>query len=237
MAQSFYSTIHRPTDLILLECRAFIGFHLALPRRRIKICGITRPEDARLAADLGADAIGLNFHPRSPRAVDKQQIGKIVSFLPAFVTVVGLFVNPLKEDVQAVLDTGVIQCLQFHGDESLQFCSSFGVPFIKAVRVKGLAEARHYLEPFHGACSVILDAYVKGTAGGTGESFDWSVARELVNDRQNPIILAGGLRPENVAAAIAAVEPYGVDVSSGVESAPGLKDPDKLSRFFAAVNG
>jgi len=208
-----------------------------LPRSRIKICGITRAEDAGLAAQLGADAIGLNFYSKSPRVINPQQIDEIVENLPAFVTVVGLFVDPLREDVEAVLESGLVHCLQFHGDEPSSFCGSFGVPFIKAVRVKSLVETRRYLEPFHGACSVILDAYVKGTAGGTGESFDWSVARELVDDGQNPIILAGGLCPDNVAQAIAAVKPYGVDVSSGVEIEPGRKDPDKLSRFFAEVNG
>lgn len=208
-----------------------------MPRRRVKICGITRADDARLAAEHGADAIGLNFHPQSPRAIKPQQIKEIVGNLPAFVTVVGLFVDPLRKDVEEVLDSGLIQCLQFHGNETVQYCSSFGVPFIKAVRVKNLPEARSYLQPFQGKCSVILDAYVKGTAGGTGESFDWSVARELVRDGQNPIILAGGLGPENVADAIKAVEPYGVDVSSGVETAPGVKDPEKVKRFIAAVAG
>ncbi|MBT8147562.1 MAG: phosphoribosylanthranilate isomerase [Gammaproteobacteria bacterium] len=206
-----------------------------MPRRRVKICGITRADDARLAAELGADAIGLNFHPQSPRAIHSLQIADIVGKLPAFVTVVGLFVDPLREDVEAVLNTGLIQCLQFHGNETVDFCSSFGVPFIKAVRVKGLAEARSYLKPFQGKCSVILDAYVKGAVGGTGESFDWSVAGEIVRDGQNPIILAGGLRPENVAEAIKAVRPYGVDVSSGVEMAPGVKDPEKVKRFIAAA--
>ena len=208
-----------------------------MPRRRIKICGITRAEDARLAAALGADAIGLIFHPDSPRAINPRQISDIVGDLPAFITVVGLFVNPRKESVEEVLGSGLVQCLQFHGDESLRFCSSLGVPYIKAIRVKSLADARNDLEPFHGACSVILDTYVKGAAGGTGATFDWSVARELVRDGRNPIILAGGLDPENVADAIAAVNPYGVDVCSGVEAAPGVKDPDRLQRFFAAVNG
>ena len=208
-----------------------------MPRSRIKICGITRAEDARLAAELGADAIGLNFYARSKRALEPGQVEEIVSDLPAFVTVVGLFVDPSREEVAAVLESGLIHCLQFHGAESANYCRSFGIPFIKAVRVKSLAECRQTLQPFYGTCSVILDAYVPGVAGGTGETFDWSVARELVNDDQNPIILAGGLHPDNVADAITAVKPYGVDISSGVESAPGVKDPELLRRFFAAVNG
>ncbi|MEZ5491847.1 MAG: phosphoribosylanthranilate isomerase [Gammaproteobacteria bacterium] len=206
-----------------------------MPRHRIKICGITRAEDARLAADLGADALGLVFHPSSPRAVNPGSIAGIVSSLPAFVTVVGLFVDPAEADVRAVLESGRIQCLQFHGSESESFCGSFGVPYIKAVRVKDLASARQQLIPFHGKCSVILDAFVAGAAGGTGHTFDWSVARQLVTDGHNPIVLAGGLSPANVSEAIAEVAPYGVDVSSGVERRPGVKDAEKLRHFFDAV--
>jgi phosphoribosylanthranilate isomerase len=189
-----------------------------------------------LAAELGADAIGLNFYSASPRAIGFEKISEITGNLPAFVTVVGLFVNPSKDDVEQVLDTGLIQCLQFHGDESPQFCSSFGAPFIKAVRVRSLEETREKLQSFKGVCSILLDAYIKGLAGGTGATFDWSVARQLVEDGENPIILAGGLDPDNVADAIAQVQPYGVDVSSGVEKAPGVKDCERLARFFAAVN-
>jgi phosphoribosylanthranilate isomerase len=208
-----------------------------LPRRRIKICGITRAEDARLAAELGADAIGLNFYSASPRAIGVEKVYELIDNLPPFVTVVGLFVNPQQADVERVLDTGLIQCLQFHGDESLQFCSSFGAPFIKAIRVRSLQDSKEKLQPFKGVCSILLDAYVKGTEGGTGATFDWSVARQLVDDGENPIILAGGLDSHNVADAITQVQPYGVDVSSGVEKAPGIKDPEKLKRFIAAVNG
>ncbi|MCB1671898.1 MAG: phosphoribosylanthranilate isomerase [Gammaproteobacteria bacterium] len=206
-----------------------------MSRRRIKICGITRAEDARLAADLGADALGLVFHPASSRALNPDSIANVVGRLPAFVTVVGLFVDPELALVQQVLETGLVQCLQFHGNESVDFCRSFGVPFIKAIRVRDLDQARRQLQPFQGQCSVILDAYVKGRPGGTGEAFDWSLAKAVVSDGHNPVILAGGLTPENVASAIAAVSPYGVDVSTGVEQRPGIKDPDKLRRFFDAV--
>lgn len=206
-----------------------------MARHRIKICGITRAEDARLAAELGADAIGLVFHPASPRAVQPDSIAAIVAGLPAFVTVVGLFVDPSAASVARVLDTGLVQCLQFHGEESLAFCQSFGVPFIKAVRVKNLASARSHLQPFQGQCSVILDSFVQGALGGTGRTCDWDTARTLVEDAANPIILAGGLTPDNVAEALAKVLPYGVDVSSGVEESPGIKDPQKMRSFFQAV--
>lgn len=208
-----------------------------MPRCRIKICGITRAEDALLAANCGADAVGLIFHPGSPRDVNPDKIEEIVANLPAFVTVVGLFVDPSVDKVESVLESGLIQCLQFHGNESLKFCQSFALPFIKTVRVKNLAEARRDLEPFNGACSIILDTYVSGVMGGTGQTFDWSVARALVESSHNPIILAGGIDAENAAAAIAAVHPFGIDLCSGVESAPGIKDPDKLIQLFNAVNG
>lgn len=207
-----------------------------MPRTRVKICGITSATDAQLAAGLGADAVGLIFHQPSSRAVSPGTIREIVGKLPAFVTVVGLFVDPSEKQVSTVLDSGLVQCLQFHGNESVQFCAAFRVPFIKAIRVKDLKTARLELEPFQGACSVILDSYVKGAVGGTGKTFDWAIARQLVNDKQNPIILAGGLAPENIASAIVEVSPYGVDVCSGVEHSPGVKDARKLEQFFEAVH-
>ncbi len=208
-----------------------------LTRRRVKICGITTAIDARLAASLGADAIGLNFHPASSRYIDPERVAEITENLPAFVTVVALFVNPARNAVEKLLDSGTVQCLQFHGDEPLSFCRSFGVPFIKALRVRDLEETRRQLDSFDGAGGVILDAYVKGEPGGTGQVFDWQIARQLVEEGHDQLILAGGLTPDNVAAAIGAVSPYGVDVSSGVESRPGIKDPDRMRRFFAAVSG
>ncbi len=185
--------------------------------------------------NLGADALGLVFHPASPRAVNPDSITDVLGNLPAFITVVGLFVNPVEKDVHRALQTGRIQCLQFHGEETPQFCQSFGVPFIKAIRVRDLEQARRQVEPFGGYGSVILDSYVKGVPGGTGAAFDWSIAEQLVADGGVPIILAGGLTPENVSAAVARVSPYAVDVSSGVEREPGIKDPEKLRHFFAAV--
>jgi len=208
-----------------------------VPRIRVKICGITRDQDAQLAASLGADAVGLNFFPASTRAVDPDSVAGIVGNLPAFVTVVGLFVNPEVELVRKVLDSGLVHCLQFQGDEIPEFCQQFGVPFIKAIRVADLETARRSLVPFRGICSVILDSYVKGSAGGTGKTFDWSIARELIHDGHNPIILAGGLAADNVADAIAQVAPYAVDLCSGVEARPGIKDEKKMRNFFEVLDG
>jgi len=206
-----------------------------LPRPRVKICGITTNEDAILAARLGADAIGLVFYPDSPRAIQLHQVGQIVADLPAFTTVVGLLVDPDAAEVEAILDQGLVQCLQFHGNETARFCNSFGFPYIKAIRVQGLAQAEAELEQFAGHCSVLLDAFVKGTQGGTGSRFDWDIAQALVSNSPNPVILAGGLNAGNVGRAIAQVNPYGVDVSSGVEQCPGIKQADLMRQFFAAV--
>jgi len=207
-----------------------------LPRPRVKICGLTRPEDARLAVSLGADAIGLNFYPASPRVIPVERVAALVSGLPAFVTVVGLFVDPTREQVEAAVQTGLLQCLQFHGNETPEFCASFRIPFLKAVRVNSLESARECLQKFGSSANILLDTYVAGQAGGTGKVFDWDLAGRLVRESRNPIILAGGLTPDNVQEALLRVQPYGVDVSSGVESAPGIKDSDKLQRFFHAVD-
>jgi phosphoribosylanthranilate isomerase len=184
---------------------------------------------------LGADAIGLNFYSGSPRVIASDQVGEIISNLPAFTTVVGLLVNPTQEEVQVVLDTGLIDCLQFHGDETFTYCQSFGVPFVKAIRVSDYDQAKSKLDEFADCSGVLLDAYVKGTHGGTGEQFDWSIAAKLAAESLTPIILAGGLNAENVGSAIESVKPYGVDVSSGVEASPGIKDPVQLQAFFSAV--
>lgn len=207
-----------------------------MPRYRVKICGITRPQDARLAVDLGADAIGLVFYPPSPRAIGPEQVASIAAGLPAFVTVVGLFVNPEPKAVEAVIDSGMVNCLQFHGEESVDFCSRFHLPFIKAVRVRDLAQAAGAMEAFQGRATILLDSHVQGSQGGSGTRFDWSIARQLVAAGTCPVLLAGGLDPENVAQAIGQVKPYGVDVSSGVESAPGIKDAARLAAFLRAVH-
>ena len=184
---------------------------------------------------LGADAIGLNFYPHSPRAVAVAQIHDILENLPVFTTVVGLLVNPSEAEVHAVLDTRLVDCLQFHGDETQEFCQSFGVPYLKAIRVKEFVQAKERLDEFGDCAAIILDTYVEGEPGGTGQQFDWSIADRLVAEFDKQIILAGGLDAANVGTALTNVKPYGVDVSSGVEAQPGIKDPAKLQDFFRAV--
>ncbi len=206
-----------------------------MSRPRVKICGITSNQDAQLAAISGADAIGLNFYSGSPRAVSSGEAARILDKLPAFITVVGLLVDPSEAEVQSVLDTGLINCLQFHGNETLTFCQSFGVPFIKAIRVDNFNQAKTKLDEFAPCSTVILDTFVQDMAGGTGVQFDWSIAARLVAEVDTRIILAGGLNAENVGTAINTVKPYGVDVSSGVETKPGVKDRVKVRAFFNAV--
>lgn len=201
-------------------------------RTRIKICGITRPEDAEIAANLGADAIGLVFHDPSPRRIEVAQAARVVAALPPFVAAVALFVDAPADRIRRVLDHARIDLIQFHGAEPPETCRGFGCPYIKAIRMRPdidlTAEARRY----HDAAALLIDTYVKGVPGGTGEAFDW---RPLPPDLGLPVMLAGGLRPDNVAAAIRIVRPYGVDVSGGVEASGGIKDGAKLQAFFAAV--
>lgn len=201
---------------------------------RSKICGITRIEDALVAAEAGADAIGLVFYDKSPRAVDVRQARAILAALPPFVTSVGLFVNASRCFIGEVLDAVPLDVLQFHGDETPEQCEGHGRPWFKALRVRPgddlLAEARR----FAGARAILLDAYVPGMPGGTGERFDWSL---IPTDLPMPLILAGGLTPDNVTEAIASVRPYGVDVSGGVEAAKGIKDAAKVAAFIRRVRG
>lgn len=213
----------------------------ALPRTRVKICGITRPDDARQAAWAGADALGLVFYPPSKRAISPAQAAVIASVTPVFVSMIGLFVNPEKTEVRDVLRQVHLDCLQFHGDEDAAFCESFGIPYMKAVRVKpgaeGLATDPLQEASAHpNASAILLDAFDVGQAGGTGKQFDWQVARRCVEQCSVPVVLAGGLNAANVARAITQVRPWALDLSSGVESEPGLKDPDKLREFFKEVN-
>lgn len=202
---------------------------------RVKVCGLTRPEDARASAAQGADAVGLVFHPSSPRAVTPEQARAILATLPPFTVAVGLFVDPAPERVAEVLAGVPLDRLQFHGDESPAFCAGFGRPFIKAVRMREgvdvAAEARRFAE----ASALLLDAYVPETPGGTGTTFAWE---RVPGDLPLPVVLAGGLSPANVAEAVARVRPYAVDVSSGVEAAPGIKDPQRIAAFIrGATNG
>lgn len=201
-------------------------------RTRIKICGITRPEDGREAARLGADAVGLVFYDQSPRAVTPEQAAEVIAALPPFVTTVGLFVDPSPETVESVLARLPLDLLQFHGDEPPEFCARFGRPWLKAIRMRDGMDLQVEAERYRRARGLLLDTYQPGVPGGTGESFDWGrVPRELANS----IVLAGGLTADNVGAAIKQVRPWAVDVSGGVESAKGIKDAAKLAAFIGEV--
>jgi len=207
-------------------------------RTRVKICGITRSADARAAAEAGADAIGLVFYPPSPRYLSVERAVEIRDALPPFVQTVALFVNPDAAQVAQVIGRLKPAAMQFHGEETPQFCAQFGVPWIKAARVKGEArevDLLEYLRPFSGAMAWLLDSHVQAY-GGVGERFDWSlVPAALRNGGDKPLILSGGLARENVAEAVRRVRPWGVDVSSGVESAKGIKDAAKIAAFIAEV--
>lgn len=199
-------------------------------RTRVKICGITRTADATVASRAGADAIGLVFYPPSPRFVSIERAREIRDALPPFVQTVALFVNADAAQVSQVIGRVHPALLQFHGDEAPDFCAQFGLPFVKACRVRKGVDALEYLRPFSQAAAWLFDSHVP-EYGGVGESFDWS----LVPATDKPVILSGGLSPANVGAAIRRVGPWGVDVSSGVESAKGIKDAAKIAAFIAEV--
>jgi phosphoribosylanthranilate isomerase len=199
---------------------------------RSKICGITRIEDALSAAEAGADAIGLVFYAKSPRAVSVQQARAIIAALPPFVTTVGLFVDASRQELDEILAAVPLDLLQFHGDESPAFCEVLQRPYIKALRVKPGDDLAAQVAAYGQASGVLLDTYVPGIPGGTGEAFDWSLVPQGLS---KPIILAGGLVAENVAAAIRQVRPYAVDVSGGVEAGKGIKDAEKIRAFMRAV--
>lgn len=201
---------------------------------RVKICGITRVEDALAAAAAGADAIGLVFYAGSPRAVGVEQARAIIAALPPFVTTVGLFVDAGRDELAHILASVPLDLLQFHGDESAEQCEGFGRPYIKALRVRAGDDIVARVADYPGAQGILLDAYVEGVPGGTGEAFDWSLIPQGLS---KPLILAGGLRPDNVAAAVAQVRPYAVDVSGGVEASKGIKDAQKVGAFIRVARG
>jgi phosphoribosylanthranilate isomerase len=200
---------------------------------KIKICGFTNAQNANQAAMLGIDAIGLVFYDQSPRNVGVETALQIVNALPPFINRVGLFVNADSSFIDEVLCEVPLDTLQFHGDESAAECRQYAMPFIKALRVNQETNIIKMAEEYHQASGLSLDAFNKDTYGGTGESFDWSLAKV---DIDLPIILAGGLNPNTVADAVSQVNPYAVDVSSGVESEPGIKDIDKIRKFIQRVN-
>jgi len=198
---------------------------------RIKICGITRARDGVAAAQAGADAIGLVFYPPSPRFLNVERAREIRDALPPFVQTVALFVNPDAAQVAQVIGRVQPALLQFHGEETPAFCAQFGLPYLKACRVSPGVDLLKYLQPFSTACGWLLDAHVE-EYGGVGASFDWSL---VPPNLERPLVLSGGLTRENVATAVRRVKPWAVDVSSGVESAKGIKDAAKIAAFIAEV--
>lgn len=201
---------------------------------RVKICGITRSGDACAAAEAGADAIGLVFYAKSPRAVTVPQAQAVLAALPPFVTTVGLFVDSDPAEVHRILAEVPLDLLQFHGNESAEYCDSFARPYIKALRVRPDEDVAALVAVYPNAQGILLDAFVEGVPGGTGESFDWSLIPRSLG---KPLILAGGLSPANVAEAVARVQPYAVDVSGGVEASKGIKDAGKVAGFIRAARG
>lgn len=199
---------------------------------RVKICGITTPKDAQTAVASGADALGIVFYRKSPRCVTVAQAQEIASVVPPFVTLVSLFVNEPAEQVARILESVPIGMLQFHGDESEQYCRQFQRPWIKALRVNPQLDIATSCENYRNASGILLDAWQEGVPGGTGKTFDWNLAEQPL---PLPLVLAGGLNPENVALAMDKLSPSAVDVSGGVEASPGIKDPEKIRRFITAV--
>jgi len=205
-------------------------------RTRVKICGITRCEDAQLAVDAGADAIGLVFYEKSPRFVNIELAAEISRVIPAFVSRVALFKDAQQQMIESVLEQVEIDLIQFHGSETADYCEQFNRPYIKAIGMKGTEHDADFLITsagnYQSAKAILLDGHAPGEAGGTGESFDWTSVAAV----DKPIVLAGGLTPANVKQAIDLVHPFAVDVSSGVESSPGIKDKDKVAAFMKQVS-
>ncbi|MDY6798711.1 MAG: phosphoribosylanthranilate isomerase [Pseudomonadota bacterium] len=201
-------------------------------KTRTKICGLTREQDVDAAVKAGADAIGLVFYPPSPRAVTPQQARRLAARVPAFVSVVGLFVNPEKQDVLRTLEQVPLDLLQFHGDEMPAFCASFGRRWIKAVRVRAAGDIETAFRCYPGASGLLVDAWSPDKFGGTGERFNWNL---IPAQRSVPLILAGGLASDNVARAVVQVRPWAVDVSGGVESSKGIKDSSRITDFISEV--
>ena len=221
-------------------------------RTRVKICGITRTDDVELAVDAGVDALGLVFYDKSPRFITNQQAIEISQAIPSFVSCVALFKDADELQIEAVLNTVNIDLIQFHGSESVEFCEQFSRPYIKALGMKGANCDVNYLiakaEKYHTAKALLLDSHAPGEAGGTGEVFDWSmltsnassdhvISDQAINDQaiRQSIILAGGLTSANVKSAIEIARPYAVDISSGVERSPGIKDKTKVDAFMQQV--
>lgn len=201
-------------------------------RTRIKICGLKEPGHARVAAGEGADAVGLVFYRASPRFVTAEQAAEVAAALPPFVAAVGLFVNEGAEAIEAILERVPLDLLQFQGDETPEFCAAFGKPFVRAVRMEEGVDLVEWASRFSAARALLLDAHVPGSRGGTGQAFDWA---RVPRETPLPLILSGGLTARNVGRAVREVRPWAVDVSSGVESARGVKDPALIVEFIRSV--
>jgi phosphoribosylanthranilate isomerase len=201
-------------------------------RTRVKICGITRIEDGLAAARAGADAIGLVFYPNSPRYVEPEQAAEIASAMPPFVSKVALFVNAPAEEINAVLQQVSIDLIQFHGNECPDYCDAHGKPWLKAIRMKEGTDLLVERDRYRKAAGLLVDSYIPGVPGGTGETFNWSlIPEEIAGD----IILAGGLNPGNIREAVTSVRPWCVDVSGGVEASRGIKDASAIKQFLRGV--
>ena len=199
---------------------------------RVKVCGITRSEDALSAIELGVDALGFVFWPKSSRSVTPDIARQIESTLPPFINKVGVYVDPTPDWVAETSAAGCLSLLQFHGDESPEFCDQFSLPYIKAIRVKDGIDLLQYATRYRNARGLLLDTYTAGMPGGTGHVFDWALVPQ---DLPLPVILSGGLNPNNVASAIMQTRPWAVDVSSGVEATKGIKDKTKIAAFMQGV--
>lgn len=208
-------------------------------RTRVKMCGMTTLEDALIAASVGVDALGFVFYEQSPRAVTPTQASEIISGLPPFVTSVALFVDETPSFIEAVIEETQIDLLQFHGEESAAFCEQFNRPYIKAIRMREQTDLPELMKVYDSAQGLLVDTYKKGVPGGTGETFNWGGLTEQLNampdEAKKPIILAGGLTPENVAQAIETVNPWAVDVSGGIEAFAGRKSAEKIIQFMQEI--
>ena len=204
-----------------------------MSRTRIKVCGITRAEDANAAVAAGADSLGFVFYPPSPRNVSVEQAAELIAGLPAFVTSTALFVDADVEFVQRVIEQTKVDLLQFHGNESQAYCSQFARPYMKAIRMKPDVDVKAEADRYGDASAILLDAYRPGVPGGTGESFDWE---RIPVELRGSIVLAGGLNPDNIRKAVETVRPFAVDVSGGVEASKGMKDKEKIETFVQEVN-
>lgn len=202
-------------------------------RTRVKICGITRVEDAIAAVEAGCDAIGMVFYASSPRYVSPEKAAEIVARMPPFVSIVGLFVDAEPSEIKEVLQQVRLDLLQFHGDETPEQCSQYGMPYMKAIRIKADTNLLQYAKDYRHAKALLLDAFIEGVPGGTGQIFDWNIIPEML---PLPVVLAGGLTAENVGSAILQVQPYAVDVSGGIEINKGIKDAAKIAAFMRGVS-